>query len=293
MGSASDRVVEEARASYEAGDFRRAREAAVVALAERPDNPALLRLAGAASLELDEKEALGYLEKAVAVAPDDADAWRELGDALAVTGRLEEAGEAFRRAAELRPGDPRTLVDFGHAAFGAGRADEAVSHLEQALERDPGNPEALRALAEIHRRSGRLQDSLTAAKELSDARPDDVLAALQVADLALALERLDDARAAFSRVRSHDEDPDHDVYSFHGLIEVELREGRWRRALDLAVDATRVDRLGRTTDVLAYIVTQVFGEGDRPAPARDEVDEALATSRDEHRRLHEEALVLA
>jgi hypothetical protein len=53
-----------------------------------------------------------------------------------------------------------------------------------------------------------------------------------------------------------------------------------------------VDRLGRTTDVLAFIVAQVFGEGDRPAPAREDVDQALAASREEHRRLHEEALVL-
>ena len=47
-----------------------------------------------------------------------------------------------------------------------------------------------------------------------------------------------------------------------------MRRERWRRALDLAVDATRVDRLGRTTDVLAFVVAQVFGAADRPAPPR-------------------------
>jgi hypothetical protein len=78
----------------------------------------------------------------------------------------------------------------------------------------------------------------------------------------------------------------------HGLIEAELRRERWRRALDLAVDATRVDRLGRTTDVLSYIVAQVFGEADRPVPSREDVNAALAASRSEHRRLHEESLGL-
>ena len=53
------------------------------------------------------------------------------------------------------------------------------------------------------------------------------------------------------------------MYAFHGLIEVELRREDWRRALDLAVDATRVDRAGRTTDILAYVVAQVFGQADR------------------------------
>ena len=55
-----------------------------------------------------------------------------------------------------------------------------------------------------------------------------------------------------------------------------MRRERWRRALDLAVEATRVDRLGRTTDVLAFVVAQVFGEPDRPAPPREEVERALA-----------------
>ena len=81
------------------------------------------------------------------------------------------------------------------------------------------------------------------------------------------------------------------MYAFHGLIEVELRREHWRRALDLAVDATRVDRLGRTTDVLAFVVAQVFGEADRPAPEPRAGRRALARSRDEHRRLHEEACV--
>jgi hypothetical protein len=76
------------------------------------------------------------------------------------------------------------------------------------------------------------------------------------------------------------------------MIEAELRRERWRSALDLAVDATRVDRLGRTTDVLAFVVAEVFGASDdRPAPGRAEVEQALASSRAEHRRLHQEAVV--
>jgi hypothetical protein len=71
-----------------------------------------------------------------------------------------------------------------------------------------------------------------------------------------------------------------------------MRRERWRRALDLAVDATRVDRLGRTTDVLAFVVAKVFGTTeDRPVPTAEEVTSALAASRAEHRRLHEDSLV--
>ncbi len=65
---------------------------------------------------------------------------------------------------------------------------------------------------------------------------------LELADLALDVGRLDEAASAFQRLRSVDDDPSHEVYAFHGLIEVEIRRENWRRALDLAVDATRVDR---------------------------------------------------
>jgi tetratricopeptide (TPR) repeat protein len=220
------------------------------------------------------------------VAPDDPDAWRELGGALMLTGRLQEAGVAFRRATDLRPSDTRVLVDLGHIVLGAGEVEEALPYFEQARVHEPGNTEALPALVEVYRRAGRLEDGLAAAKELSDARPDSVLAALDVVDLALDIDRLDDAEVACRRARAADDDPEHEVYLLHALIEIETRRKHWRRALDLAVDATRVDRLGRTTDVLAFVVAEVFGETDRPVPEPQTVERALAASRAEHRKLH-------
>ena len=56
-----------------------------------------------------------------------------------------------------------------------------------------------------------------------------------------------------------------------------------------ALCGRRVDRAGRTTDILAFVVAQVFGQADREPPDRAQVDTALARSRDEHRRLHLEA----
>jgi tetratricopeptide (TPR) repeat protein len=205
-------------------------------------------------------------------------------------GDLERARESLRRAVEQDPSDSSAMVDLGYLALGAGDVDEAADLFRQALEREPSNLDALRALATIHGRAGRGEDALEAAAAVAEAQPDDPIAAIEVADLALELGRLDEAEAVFRRLRRLDDDPDHEVYAYHGLVEVELRRERWRRALDLAVDATRVDRLGRTTDILAFAVSQVFGGGDRPAPDRSEIEAALARSRAEHRRLHLESL---
>jgi tetratricopeptide (TPR) repeat protein len=249
-------AVEEARASYEAGDAVRAREIALAGLAAQPDDPALLRLAGLASLELGDGDAVGYLERAAALDPDDSAA----------------------------------LVDLGHTLYAQGRAEEAISVLLRGVEHDPGSADAHSGLVHIYRREGRLEEALAVAQRLEVLDPEDVVAALDVAELGLELGRLDDAAAAFGRVRGLDDDPDHDVYANHGLIEVEIRRERWRRALDIAVDTTRVDRLGLTTDVLAFLVGQVFGDSDRPSPSRPEVEQALERTRLEHRRLHTQTL---
>jgi tetratricopeptide (TPR) repeat protein len=291
-GTVKNGLAERARACLEEGDYEQCRQTVLAALETHPDDPELLRLAGLAGLELGSDDAVAYLQKASAAAPGDARIWSELGDALVVHGRSAEAADAFRQAVSLRPDDVDALVHLGHSAFAAGRTDEAISALGQAANAQPGSAAVLRPLADIYRRAGRLEEALGTAERLAGEHPEDVLAVLDVAELNLELGRLDAAVGAFGRLRTLDEDPEHEVYAYHGMIEAEIRRERWRRALDLAVDATRADRHGRTTDVLAFVVAKVFGESDRPAPERGDVDEALSASRAEHRRLHEEALVV-
>jgi Flp pilus assembly protein TadD len=288
----SRETVDEARSSYEAGDPSRALELARAGLTERPEDTALLKLAGKASADLGLDDATFYLRKAAELEPSDADAWRDLGDALMFEGRLDEADDAFRRAVELRPGDTLALVDLGHTAYARGRLEEAIRHLGQATDLDPANVVALRGLVDAYRGAGKPELALDHAERVAELRPEDVAAAIDVAELCLELERLDEAGAAFSRLRSVDDEPEHEVFAYHGMIEAEIRQGHWRRALDLAVDATRVDRLGRTTDLLSFIVAQVFGPGESPAPTLAEVEQALAHTRAEHRLLHRDAVVL-
>jgi tetratricopeptide (TPR) repeat protein len=278
----------EAQALYEQGDYRGARDLAERGLSDRPDDVSLLRIAGKSGAELNLADSSDFLQKAVELEPDNADAWRELGDALLNEDRLKDATNAFRQAVELRPNDVGSLVQLAHTAYAAGDPEDAIGAVRQAVERDPTSLGARRALLEIYRAAKRPEDALAAAEELAESDPTDALALLDVAELYLALDHPVDATAAFARLRKVDDDPDHEIYAVHGMIEAEIRRGRWRRALDLAIEATRIDRLGRTTDVLAYVVAQVFGAADRPAPMREEVDEALAASRAEHRRLHEE-----
>ncbi len=291
VGSGAN-AADQANSLYQAGEFGRSYDLAVRGRESKPTDARLLHLAGRAGIELGRQDAADYLERAVAVEPDNLELWQDLADALLEADRLPEATTAFRQAIQLQPDDAGGLIDLAHAAYAAGRPDEAVEPLTEALRREPGSRAALRALVEVHRRAGRTEEAHAAAVELVERSPGEILAQLDLAELSLALDRVDDAVSAYARLREIDDDPEHEIYSYHGMIQAEIRRDRWRRALELAIDATRVDRLGRTTDVLAYVVAQVFGIGTRPAPPRGQIDAALADSQTEHRRIHGESLAV-
>ena len=287
----ADEASHQAQTYFDAGDFRRCREVALRSLKAQPDDVGLLRLAGRCSLELELDDATEYLRQAVKLAPDDVAAWQDLGTALVDEGNMPEATEAFRQVIRLHPDDVTALINLGHTVYALGQTDEAISHLSRAAQCEPGNLTALRSLAWMYRHAGQLQAALDAATQIARGQPDDVLAAIDIADLNLSLGNWDEAVAGFSRLRSIDAESGHEVFAYHGMIEAELQRQRWRRALDLVIDTTRVDRYDLTTQLLAFIVAQVFGESDRPAPTRAEVEAALAEERAQHRRFHSEALV--
>ena len=291
MTTRPEELVEDALARYRRGDLTGCREAALAGLRDHPDDATLLRLAGKTSVELDLDGGAGYLRDAVRVDPQNADAWRDLADALVDEGQLDEAVDTLRKTVELRPDDVPSLVQLGNVLHAAGAADDAVATLEGELERKPGDLDALRGLVAVCRATGRKERALAAARTVVALTLDDVDAALDVAELCLELEQFEEATDAFRWLRDVDEEPEHEIYAYHGMIEAQIRREAWRKALDLAIEATRVDRYGRMTDLLAYVVSQVFG-GDRAgAPSRRDVDDALLASREEHRRLHSGVVV--
>jgi uncharacterized Ntn-hydrolase superfamily protein len=69
-----------------------------------------------------------------------------LGDVLAGEGRHEEAGDAYRRAAERAPDNPELLFWSGLSASAAGRPEQAVEQVRRAIELQPGWAELLARL---------------------------------------------------------------------------------------------------------------------------------------------------
>lgn len=284
---------EDARAQLEAGDYARARETATAGLTSAPDDPDLLRLAGLAGLELGAEDAVDQLRRVTELRPEEPWAWHELGDALATEGRNDEATQAFRKALDLDPDDERAMTQLGHTTFQEGEGDAGVKLLEQAAGRISGNSTAAISLVEMYRTLGKPEEALAAAQNVFEAAPEDRLYALDVAELSLETGALDEATAAFERLREIVDSEEEEVCALHGMILVDLERGDAGRALELARDALAIDTVGRTTGVVAHLEVETGADpmADEPRdasaariagqgvpPSRQEVDDALRGS---------------
>ncbi len=83
------------------------------------------------------KPALPYLERAVELLPEDAEAHGNLGNALRAAGRLDDAVHSHRRALELNPGYAPAYNDLGSALQDLGSLEEATVSFRRAVALKP------------------------------------------------------------------------------------------------------------------------------------------------------------
>jgi tetratricopeptide (TPR) repeat protein len=97
------------------------------------------------------KEALGYLEKATAVAPQAAHVWNAVGLANDKLGLVDPASEAYKQAAKLAPSWAEPQYHLGALYLRIGRPKQAEQPLTQAAKSDPTSPEPRALLARMWR----------------------------------------------------------------------------------------------------------------------------------------------
>lgn len=123
-------------------------------------------------------ERVATLEQQVAINPDDADAWQELGFAyLSQAFRVGDpsfyglAEGAFERTDELVPSDPRTLLGQGALALALHRFPEALELGRRVTEALPANADALAVLVDAQVELGRYDDAAESLQAMLDLRP--------------------------------------------------------------------------------------------------------------------------
>lgn len=275
--------------AFAAGDYERSRVLALEGLADDPDSAELLRIAGRSSVELGEEDATVHLDRLTSLTPDDPHAWVDLGLAHAAWGDMTAAADAFSRAVNLDLSSTTARLHRARALHAAGRTAEAIEVLEVVAQR--ADEDVQRTRLDLAWIAQRWLTALDAAQRLLETSPDDLLALLTLAEVQLELGDFTASSKSFARLRAIDRAEGHETYALHGQVEALLCGERWRAALDIAIDATRLDRHQLTTDLLSFCSNRLFGERSREAPSFDELRAALASERALHRRLHlEEAL---
>ena len=117
------------------------------------------------------RDGLSLFTHVVAHNPEARFAHRNLGEALSVDGRWDEALAAFRVAAEQAPGDDRDHSNVGAALVMLDRLDEAEERLRHALSLDPKSTYALQNMASLAVRRERHGEALDLYRRLVEVDP--------------------------------------------------------------------------------------------------------------------------
>ena len=126
-------------------------------------------------------------------------AHRNLGEALTVEGRWEEALAAFRIAVEHAPDDDRDHSNVGAALIMLDRLDEAEEPFRRALALDPKSVYALHNLATLEVRRQRYGEALALYRRLVEVDPRNPSAHHGVGTALFYLGRFDAALEALER----------------------------------------------------------------------------------------------
>lgn len=109
--------------------------------------------------------AAAALEPLVALANDDADCWRALGDACHVQNQPDRAELAWRRALEIDPSDEVSLRNLAIAAHDAGRDRQAVELFDRYLKSNRWDRVILGRQVHALGRVGRIKEARSLAEE--------------------------------------------------------------------------------------------------------------------------------
>jgi tetratricopeptide (TPR) repeat protein len=136
--------------------------------------------------------AMAHLERSLAISPNFPDAHNNLGTALAVQGRYDEAIAHFRAALATQD-TADTHHNLGFALGNQKHFDEAIVEYEAALRLDPRHFGAQSKLGAALGAVGRLPDALAAFEKARELQPKDVETRRSIAATLTLLERIEDA----------------------------------------------------------------------------------------------------
>lgn len=164
-------------------------------LVQYPESGIIWKFLGV-SLGLQGKQALDALDQAARLLPQDAEAHLNLGNAMRVAGRLDDAAASYRRALDLKPDNAGASNSLGAALLKLGHVQEALTFFRRALAIDPAFALAHGNLGYALQRLGRPDEALVSLQRAVGLAPDFAAAHTNLGNALRDLGRLDEALAS-------------------------------------------------------------------------------------------------
>jgi tetratricopeptide (TPR) repeat protein len=153
-------------ASHQAGDLDEAENLYREHLASHVDDAQALHLLGVLLAQRGEPaEALGFIERAVALDQDSAPMRVDLGNVRMLLGQSAEAIDAYRAATDLEPANAAGWSNLGSALLAQGDLAGAREACLQGLDKKSPDPETLASLAGTLRACGAREESESACRD--------------------------------------------------------------------------------------------------------------------------------
>ncbi|THB72349.1 MAG: tetratricopeptide repeat protein [Desulfobulbaceae bacterium] len=156
----------------------------------------------------DYSEAIKYCEKVIALAPEEAAPYLNLGAVYESQADYDRAAHAYQHALKLEPSHPKALNNLGKLCHLQGKTAEAVTYLKRALAVEPNYPLALNNLGVLLSDTGKKQDALTYLEKSYQLDPHNISTMYNLAGLYNSRNESEKAIAMLENVI--ETDPDHD-----------------------------------------------------------------------------------
>ncbi len=144
--AARDAILERALAAHQSGALVDAIALYRAVVADWPDHFDAAHLLGVALLQSRQTpEGVRWIEQALRIGPNVAEAHANLGNGLRDLNRLSESLAHFDTAVALAPNNPSAHFNRGNTLYDLRRLEEALASYDRAIALKPDNPEAFAA----------------------------------------------------------------------------------------------------------------------------------------------------
>jgi len=198
--SALTALRDEAIELHVAGKIAAAQERYLSLLEKSPDDPVALHFLGVSYVQLGRPESgIPFIERALSLQPDYADAHFNLGCALQTSGRFGDAVGCYARALAINPGHAGAQLNLGNALQALNRHAEAIACYQKALELRQDDPDAHNNWGNSLQALGQHDQAIACYEKALALKPGHAEAHNNMGNSLSALDRRDQAAASHER----------------------------------------------------------------------------------------------